>query len=268
MDVFKSAMQRKSVKDSDLYDWEKETSEEDSVNILQATLAAAALNNNNNNNNNKNNNNNNNTNVLNQSQKNTNITNGGGSLVTPYGENHNHHLQPQSLNNNNSNMNNLNQVKDQELNNNIESSLKNENMITNDEKLVNNSNTADLHASPRRMNKGLERISSKRNATPNNPITNTNSANAMAVTPVATSGIGTSGAQPTTAVDRDTLSNQSQQRRSRYIEQDQKCANNKATYLNQQTTGQTSKINLCLRDFFGSLLIFSISKTILNFLNN
>ena len=234
MDVFKSAMQRKSVKDSDLYDWEKETSEEDSVNVLQATLAAAALNNNNT------------TNVINQSQKNANVTNGG-SLVTPYGDNHNHnHIQqPQSLNNNNSNMNNLNQVKDQELNNNIESSLKNENMITNEDKLVNNnnnnnnSNTADLHASPRRMAKGLERISSKRNTTPNNILTNTNSANAMAVTPLITSGIGTSGTQPSTALDRDTLSNnQSQQRRSRYIEQEQKGVNNKAAY--QQPNGQPS----------------------------
>ena len=230
MDVFKSAMQRKSVKDSDLYDWEKETSEEDSVNVLQATLAAAALNSNNNN-----------VNLINQSQKNANITNGG-SLVTPYGENHNHHVQPQSMNNNNSNMNNLNQVKDQELNNNIESSLKNDNMITNDEKIVNNSNTADLHASPRRVAKGLERISSKRNTTPNNVLTNTNSVNGMVATPVITSGLGTSGTQQSTALDRDTLSNQSQQRRSRYIEQEQKSANNKATYLTQQAS-QTSKIS-------------------------
>ncbi len=137
MDVFKSAMQRKSVKDSDLYDWEKETSEEDSVNALQATLAGVALNTNNNNNNNNNNN------LANHSVKNANLTNGGGSLNTPFCDLNNHHLQ-QSLNNNN---NNLTTNKDQELNNNnIDLSIKHENniLLTNDDKLMNNSNKIKL----------------------------------------------------------------------------------------------------------------------------
>ena len=44
MDVFRSAKQRKNVKESDLYDWERETNnEEDSVNALQNTLAVAAI---------------------------------------------------------------------------------------------------------------------------------------------------------------------------------------------------------------------------------
>jgi len=38
MDVFKAAMQRKLIKESDPYDWEKENSEEESINALQANL--------------------------------------------------------------------------------------------------------------------------------------------------------------------------------------------------------------------------------------
>lgn len=44
MDVFRSSMQRKMIKESDPFDWEKENSEEDaSVNALATTLAVAGL---------------------------------------------------------------------------------------------------------------------------------------------------------------------------------------------------------------------------------
>lgn len=44
MDVFRSSMQRKLIKESDLFDWEKENSEEDaSVNALQTTLALVGI---------------------------------------------------------------------------------------------------------------------------------------------------------------------------------------------------------------------------------
>lgn len=44
MDVFRSSMQRKMVKESDAFDWEKENSEEDaSVNALATTLALAGI---------------------------------------------------------------------------------------------------------------------------------------------------------------------------------------------------------------------------------
>lgn len=44
MDVFKASMQRKSVKDTDPYDWEKENSEEESVAVLQQNMKQANLN--------------------------------------------------------------------------------------------------------------------------------------------------------------------------------------------------------------------------------
>ena len=44
MDVFKAAMQRKSIKDSDPYDWEKENSEEESIAVLQQNLKQTHLN--------------------------------------------------------------------------------------------------------------------------------------------------------------------------------------------------------------------------------
>ena len=91
MDVFKSAMQRKAVKESDLYDWEKESSEEESIAALQATMQHAAL-----------------TTRgggtelgLNPSQKNVAATTiAPGSLLTPYGD--------QNFNNNNNNMKDAN----------------------------------------------------------------------------------------------------------------------------------------------------------------
>lgn len=44
MDVFRSSMQRKNIKETDPYDWEKENSEEDaSVNALATTMAMAGL---------------------------------------------------------------------------------------------------------------------------------------------------------------------------------------------------------------------------------
>lgn len=100
MDVFRAAMQRKLIKDSDPYDWEKEVSEEESVAALQAEMKHTAITNNNNNNNNQGTVN---QNVMLTTQSNKNqlaATVAPGSLVTPFDQT--------NLTNNN----NLNNFKD------------------------------------------------------------------------------------------------------------------------------------------------------------
>ena len=95
-DVFSSAMQRESIKDSDPFDWEKEAGEEESnaaAQTLKTTLQLAGI-----------------TglttraDLLNQSQKNgLGATLGNPSLMTPYGD-HQNHMQI-SINNNKNNDN-------------------------------------------------------------------------------------------------------------------------------------------------------------------
>lgn len=84
MDVFKASMQRKLVKESDAYDWEKEVSEEESVVALQATMKQTGLNTNITTTNNQN--------LLLNQQTNKNAlgaTIAPGSMLTPYGDNNN-----------------------------------------------------------------------------------------------------------------------------------------------------------------------------------
>ncbi|CAF0841946.1 unnamed protein product [Brachionus calyciflorus] len=96
MDVFKSAIARKSIKETDMYDWEKETSqslEEDQMLQLQNTLAVAGLT----------------TRAEINSQNKPNTTTNPAllnnqSVLTPYGDHHYKHNKNENNNNNNNNL--------------------------------------------------------------------------------------------------------------------------------------------------------------------
>lgn len=154
-DVFISAMQRESIKESDPYDWEKETSDEDSVNALKTTLALAGI-----------------TgmttraDLVNQSQKNAlGATLAAQSLMTPYGDNNNL-LQGSNTNNNNnqlkdhmsSNLQNQTNELNNNNNNNLDSSFNYNDVNMNGDKSNNNQQSA------KKIPKSLDRNArSKRN---------------------------------------------------------------------------------------------------------
>ena len=212
-DVFISAMQRESIKESDPYDWEKETSDEDSVNALKTTLALAGI-----------------TgmttraDLVNQSQKNAlGATLAAQSLMTPYGDNNNL-LQGSNTNNNNqlkdhmsSNIQNQTNELNNNHNNNLDSSFNYNDVNMNGDK-SNNNNPQSAKKIPKSLDRNAR---SKRNI--------------ASIIP------------PASSIDRESQSQsqQQQQRKSRVLELEQKSSakqgesNNKA-----QNDNSTSAKNL------------------------
>ena len=159
-DVFTSAMQRESVKESDLFDWEKEASEEESNaaanHTLKTTLQLAGI-----------------TGIttradLLQSQKNgLGATLGNPSLaMTPYGDhnpnNHQHNQKEPLVNdNNNNNSNNNNNI---DLSYNYEGAA-NPNNTNNNNLAENNTTKSAAGANVKKIPKSLDRnaMRSKRN---------------------------------------------------------------------------------------------------------
>ena len=149
-DVFSSAMQRESIKDSDPFDWEKETSEEESManQTLKTTLQMAGI-----------------TGIttraelLNQSQKNgLGATLGNQSLATPYGD-HQNQMQMTANNNNNNNKNDQSN-ENNNINGNMEASY---NYDVNGLENTNNNNKST--GTNKKIPKSLDRnaVRSKRN---------------------------------------------------------------------------------------------------------